>query len=82
MADTNNTGPMPGFINKGLGMLFGTKPKAKQGGGMAPPPARVVPAPTAPTPEMLGTGVAAGAATELQQRKNRIDAALQAAGAE
>jgi len=82
MADNENKGPMPGFLNKGLGMLFGTKPKAGQTGGMAPPPARVVPAPATPTPEMLGTGLAANAATELQQRKNRTDAALRAAGAE
>jgi len=45
MADQNNQGPMPEFINKGLGMLFGTKPKQPTG-GMAPPPvATVTPAP-------------------------------------
>ena len=81
MADPTNTGPMPGFINKGLGMLFGPKPKQPTG-GMAPPPGSVTLAAPAPTPEMLGTGLAAKAATELRDRQAVIDETLRRAGAQ
>lgn len=36
MAEPNSSNPMPKWLDKGLGMLFGTKPK--QALGMAPPP--------------------------------------------